>query len=106
MYIYYKLINNNLPHYIDSFKPQLANGVLHDKLRNPSMQLPIFKHEFSKQSLRYKLITTLDEMSAETDELANNYTQKCFVDLIRNNIVNGYKNTCVDSKNCYTCNNS
>ena len=30
-------------------------------------------------------------MSAETIELANNYTQKRFVDLVRNNIVNGYR---------------
>ena len=70
------------------------------------MQLPIIKHEFPKQSLRYKLITTLNEMSAETIELANNYTQKRFVDLVRNNIVNGYRNTCADPRNCYTCNNS
>ena len=45
-------------------------------------------------------------MSAETMELAKNYTQKRFVDLVRNNIVNGYSNTCVDPRNCYTCNNS
>ena len=103
---YSKLINNNLPHYFDSFKPQFANGVLHYNLRKPSMQLPIIKHEFPRQSLRYKLITTLNEMSAETMELAKNYTQKRFVDLVRNNIVNGNRNTCVDPRNCYTCNNS
>ena len=103
---YSKLINNNLPHYFDSFKPQFANGVLHYNLRKPSMQLPIIKHEFPRQSLRYKLITTLNEMSAETMELAKNYTQKRFVDLVRNNIVNGYRNTCVDPRNCSTCNNS
>ena len=83
---YSKLISNNLPHYFDSFKPQFAHGVSHYKLRNPSMQIPIIKHEFPKQSLRYKLITTLNEnneMSAETIELANNYTQKRFVDLVR-----------------------
>ena len=45
-------------------------------------------------------------MSAETIELANNYTQKRFVDLVRNNIVNGYRNTCADPRNCHTCNNS
>ena len=77
-----------MPYYFDNFKPQCANGVSHYNLRNPSMQLPIIKHEFPKQSLRYKLITTLNEMSAETIELANNYTQKRFVDLVRNNIVN------------------
>ena len=103
---YSKSINNNLPHYFDSFKPQFANGVSHYNLRNPSMQLPIIKHEFPKQSLRYTLITTVNEMSAETIELANNYTQKRFVDLVRNNKVNGYRNTCADPRNCYTCNNS
>ena len=102
---YSKLINNNLPHYFDSFKPQFANGVLHYNLRKPSMQLPINKHEFPRQSLRYKLITTLNEMSAEAMELAKNYTQKRFVDLVRNNIANGYRNTCVDPRNCYTTHN-
>ena len=95
-----------MPDYFNIFKRQFANGVLHYNLRNPSMQLPIIKHEFPKQSLRYKLITTLNEMSAETMELARNYTQKRFVDLVRNNVVNGYRNTCVDLRNCYTCNNS
>ena len=42
-------------------------------------------------------------MSAETMELAKNYTQKRFVDLVKNN---GYRNSCVDPRNCYTCNNS
>ena len=70
------------------------------------MQLPIIKHEFPRQSLRYKLITTLNEMSAETMALAKNYIQKRFVNLVRNNIVNGYRNTCVDPRNYYTCNNS
>ena len=95
-----------MPHYFDSFKLQFANGVLHYNLRKPSMQLPIIKHEFPRQSLGYKLITTLNEMSAENMELAKNYTQKRFVDLVRNNIVNGYRSTCVDPRNCYTCNNS
>ena len=97
---------SKLPHYFDSFKPQFANRVSHYNLRNSSMQLPIIKHEFPTQSLRYKLITTLNDMSAETIDLSNKYTQKRFVDLVRNNIVNGYKNTCADPKNCYTCNNS
>ena len=45
-------------------------------------------------------------MSAETIELASNYTQKRFVNLVRNNIVNGYRNTCADRRNCYTGKNS
>ena len=58
----------------------------------------MIKHEFHKQSLRYKVITTLNEMSAEPMELAKNYTQKRFVDLVRYNIVNGYRNTWADQK--------
>ena len=45
-------------------------------------------------------------MSAETIELAKKYSQKRFVDLIRHNIANGYRNTCADPRNCYTCKNS
>ena len=44
-------------------------------------------------------------MSVETIELAKNYTKKCFGDLVRNKIADGYSNTCVDPKNCYTCSN-
>ena len=104
--IYSKLINNNLQHYFHSFKPQFANGVSHYNLRNPSMHLPIIKHKFPKQSLRYKLITIstyLNEMSAETMGLPMNNTQKRFVDFVRNN---KNRNTCADPRNCYTCNNS
>ena len=35
-------------------------------------------------------------MSAEAIELAKNYTQKRYVDFVRNIIVNGYRNTCAD----------
>ena len=35
-------------------------------------------------------------MSAETIELSNSSTQKRFVDLVRNNTVNGFRNTCAD----------
>ena len=40
-------------------------------------------------------------MSAETIQLANNYTQKHYVDFFRNSIVNGYMNTCADEKMFY-----
>ena len=45
-------------------------------------------------------------MSVETIELAKKYTQKCFNNFVRYIIVNEYRNTCADPKNCYTCNNS
>ena len=63
---YSKLVNNNLPHYFSSFTQQFSGGQQNYNLRNPTMQLPKIKHEFPKQPLRYKLITTLDITPNET----------------------------------------
>ena len=67
---YSKLLNNNLPHYFSSFTPQFSAGQQHYNLRNPTMQLPRIKHEFPKQSSRYKLITTLNVTPNEMIEVA------------------------------------
>ena len=66
---YFKLINDNLPNYFESFTPQFSAGHQHN-FRNPSRLLPKIKHEFSKQSLRYKLISTINETSNELLEMA------------------------------------
>ena len=49
---YSKLVNNNLHHYFSSFTPQSSAGQQNYNLRNPTMQSPRIKHEFSKQCLR------------------------------------------------------
>ena len=67
---YSKLVNNNLPRYFSSFTPQFPAGQQNFNLRNPTMQLPRIKHVFPKQSLRYKLITTLNITPNETIEVA------------------------------------
>ena len=72
---YSKLVNNNLPHYFSSFTPQFSAGQQNYNLRNPTMQLPRIKHEFPKQSLRYKLITTLNITPNETLEVAKTQSQ-------------------------------
>ena len=59
------------------------------------MQLPRIKHEFPKQSLRYKLITTLNITPNETIEVAKTQSQQNLINLARRaNIVNGYSATC------------
>ena len=91
---YSKLVNNNLPHYFSSFTPQFSAGQQNYNLRNPTMQLPRIKHEFPKQSLRYKLITTLNITPNETIEVAKTQSQQNLINLARANIVNGYSATC------------
>ena len=92
--LYSKLVNNNLPHYFSSFTPQFSAGQQNYNLRNPTMQLPRIKHEFPKQSLRYKLITTLNITPNETIEVAKTQSQQNLINLARANIVNGYSATC------------
>ena len=45
------------------------------------MQLPRIKHEFPKQSLRYKLITTLNTTPNEMIEVAETRSQQNFINL-------------------------
>ena len=62
---YSKLINDNLPNYFESFTLQFSAGHQHYNFRNPSRLLPKIKYEFPKQSLRYKIIFTINETSNE-----------------------------------------
>ena len=101
---YSKLINNNLPHYFEDFMPHFSIGAINYNLRNPNLQLPRIKHEFPKLSLRYQLINKLNETSSEILELAKNCTQSIFINHVRESIVDGYRDTCVNPENCYSCN--
>ena len=56
---YSKLVNNNLPQYFNAFTPTFSVEHFNYNLRNPTRQLPTIRHEFPRQSLRYKLIATL-----------------------------------------------
>ena len=94
MKFYFKLVNNHLPHYFNNFTPQFSAGHQHYNFRNPTRLLPKIKHEFPRQSLRYRLIVTLNETSYDILEMATTQSQKCFTKFIRERIVAGYSYTC------------
>ena len=73
---YFKLVNSNLPHYFNSFTPQFSLGHMHYNLRNPVRQLPMIKNKFPKQSLRYKMIATLNEIPDSVLAEVQNLSQK------------------------------
>ena len=102
---YSKLMNNNLPHYFDDFMPHFSIGATNYNIRNPDLQLPRIRHEFPRSSLRYQLISTLNETSPEIMEMAKNCTQYIFINHVRKSIVDGYRDACVNPDNCYSCNN-
>ena len=70
--------------------------------RNPSRLLPKIKHEFPRQSLRYRLIVTLNETSDDILEMATTQSQKCFTKFIRERIVADYSYTC-NLVICHVC---
>ena len=98
-----KLVNNNLPHYFNSFTPQFSLGHMHYNLRNPVRQLPMIKNEFPKQSLRYKLIATLNGIPDSVLAEVQNLSQKQFIDRAgQGTILAQYNDTCA-IYNCYVC---
>ena len=62
--------------------------------RNPTRLLPKIKHTFPRQSLRYRLIVTLNETSDDILEMATTQLQKYFIKFIRERIVVDYSYTC------------
>ena len=95
-------MNNNLHHYFNSFTPQFSLGHMHYNLRNPVRQLPMIKNEFPKQSLRYKLIATLNETPDSVLAEVQNLSQKQFIDRARQGILAQYSDTCA-IHNSYVC---
>ena len=99
---YSKLVNDNLPNYFESFTPQFSAGPQHYNFRNPSRLLPKIKHEFPRQSLSYKLISTLNETSNKLLEMAKTLSQKNFMNFVRKEILTGYRCTC-ELHICHVC---
>ena len=75
-----------------------------DNLRNPDLQSPRIRHDFSRSSLRYQLISTLSKTSPEIMEMAENCTQYIFIKHVRKSIVDGYTDTFVNPDKCYLLN--
>ena len=80
---YFKLINNELPHYFQDFTPTFSDGENHYLLRNPSRQIPKIVHAFSRHSLQYKLIFTLNNTSITIIEKASSQSLKKIIAYIK-----------------------
>ena len=55
--------------------PHFSIGATNYNIRNPNLQLPRIRYELSRSSLRYQLVSTLNETSPEVMETAKNCTQ-------------------------------
>ena len=93
-----------MPHYFDDFMPHFSIDATNYNLRNLDLQLPRIRHEFPGSSLRYQLISILNETSPEIMEKAETCTQYIFLLITSKIIVDGYRDACVNPDNCYSCN--
>ena len=63
--------------------PHFLIGATNYNIRNPDLQLPRIRHEFPRSSLRYQLISTLNETSPEIMEMVKNCTKYIFINHVR-----------------------
>ena len=56
-------MNNLLPSYFNSMKPKLPELCIVYLIRNPTFHLPVIRHEFTKQLIKYKLLELLNTES-------------------------------------------
>ena len=75
---------------------------MHYNLRKPVSQLPMIKNKFPKQSLRYKLIATLNEIPDSVLAEVQKLSQQQFIDRARQCILAQYSDTCA-IHSCYVC---
>ena len=57
---YFKLMNNELPHYFTDMKPVLPRAAEYYSLRRPTFHLPRISHEFAVHMLKYQMIKALN----------------------------------------------
>ena len=104
---YYKLANDLLPCYFETFKsaiPQLNNNNISNghNLRPRRLQLPRVKHTFATRCLRYQLHCTIRETSEQILEKISTHSLKGFSWYIKTTYVNKYNETC-QLRFCYVC---
>ena len=57
---YYKLMNDQLPIYFVDWKSVLPRVCTRYEIRSPAFHLPLIRHKFAENSLRYCLIKQLN----------------------------------------------
>jgi len=101
---YFKLMNNTLPSYFESFKPVLPPICNFHEIRRPNFHLPDIKHEFAKCSLKYCLINILNNEKASIVITSKVHTHSflAFKLFLKYNVLNSYQEFCI-VMNCESC---
>ena len=100
---YFKLMNNELPHYFTNMKPELPRVAEYYSLRRTTFHLPRISHEFAEDMLEYQMIKVLNNPEASAF-IAKVHTHSYFGFklYVKNTIINQYLDHCT-LQYCNTC---
>ena len=101
--LFYRLCNNLLPLYFNSFFPTVNRT--NYNLRNESIKLPMTRRTFYVQSTKYQLHLLLRTTLHKYSELADTSSLYAYTSRIKTHLVSGYNPNCV-IPNCYVCLNT
>jgi hypothetical protein len=93
-----------LPAYLSSLLPMPSNVAIHTyETRNATVpRIPIIKHKFAKQGIRYRYLTTLNSMPSEYKEKLRTHSFDGFKKYFKIKTVYSYNMSC-DIQHCYVC---
>ena len=93
---YYKLMNDALPPYFSTMKPILPRICNFHEIRKPTFHLPVIKHEFAEQLIKYQMIKILNHHTTSLLITAKVYTHSFqgFKLYIKNCVIDSYSENC------------
>ena len=101
---YCKLMNNQLPGYIIDWKPELPRVCTRYEIRSPGFHLPLIRHKFAENSLRYCLIKQpiMEKCSVLITSKVHTHSFPGYKTYLEQNIIDLYSDHCTILQ-CYVC---
>ena len=100
----YKLENNLLPHYFMNNNIFIRHRSIHNYTTRgqDNYALPTVSHEFAKNSIRYKIAYTFNNMVKEIKDKIHTHSYLGFKLYCKNRLINQYQTEC-NNPNCFSC---
>ena len=97
-------MNDKLPPYFSSMKPQLPEACGRYEIRSPKFHLPTIYHKYAEQTIKYCLVQQLNKEKCPFNITAKVYTHSflCYKVFLKNQILELYSDSC-EIVDCYVC---
>ena len=101
---HYKLMNNQLPEYFVDWKPELPRVCTRYEIRSPVFHMPLIRHKFAENLLRYCFIMQLnmEKCSVLITSKVHTHSFLGYKTYLKQKAINLYSDHCTISQ-CYVC---